>query len=103
MKIKTAASLAIASALVVTFLVPRLTEEIDTVIVSKTFVKGNDYLVYTDKGTYKVGDTLAYFRYNSSDVWGKFKPNTRYKITHTGFRVGFLSMYENIVEFKQIK
>lgn len=85
-----------------TFGVPRLLEETETILVTKTFVKNDRYLVYgiDEKGkkvTYEVSDTLAYFRYTSSDFWGGIESGTSYEITHTGFRLGLLSWYENIV------
>ena len=85
------------------FGIPRALEETVTATVTKTFVKDEKYLVYTDKGTFEVTDTLAYLRYNSSDKWGQIKVDTEYKITHTGVRFGLLSWYENIVKMTETK
>lgn len=82
---------------------PRLTEETDTVTVTKTFVKDGKYLVYTDKNTFKIADTSVYFNFYSSDKWGEFKVGATYEIDHIGFRIGWLSWYENIVSFKEVK
>lgn len=82
--------------------VTRLTEDSYTVTVADKYPKGQDYLVFTDKGTFKVSDSTWYLRFNSSDVWGTIKPNSTYKITATGFRIGLLSWYENIVKMEEI-
>lgn len=82
---------------------PRLTEEVVTATVTNTMPKDGLYLVFTDKGTFKVEDTIAYFNYRSSDVWGSISKNTTYEFKTTYWRVPFLSMYENIVEVKEVK
>ncbi|QZI88554.1 hypothetical protein SIPHO037v1_p0113 [Vibrio phage 70E35.2] len=87
----------------VTFGVPRLTEETVVATVTNTMVKNDLYLVYTDKETYKVEDTLAYFNYRSSDVWGKLAKGNTYEFTTTYWRVPWFSMFENIVEVKEVK
>lgn len=87
--------------IVLFFALPRMTlDNYPEATVTKTFVKNDVYLVYTDVGTFEVSDTLAYFRWNSSDVWGKFKVGETYNITATGWRIGVFSWYENIVEYK---
>ena len=62
--------------------------------------QGNDnsyYLVYTDKGTFKVEDSLILFRFNSSDLYGNIKADSTYTFRTVGFRAGFLSEYPNVV------
>lgn len=58
------------------------------------------YLVYTDNGTYSLKDELLYGNFRSSDLYGKIVRDSTYEITTVGFRVGFLSMYPNIVKIK---
>ena len=63
-------------------------------------VEGNDnsyYLVYTDKGTFKVEDSIILFRFNSSDLYGSIKADSTYTFNTVGFRAGFLSEYPNVV------
>lgn len=57
-----------------------------------------EYLVFTEDGTYKVGDSLIAFRWNSSDVYGKIKRCHRYEIDHYGWRIPFGSKYPNITK-----
>lgn len=55
------------------------------------------YLVFTDKGVFRIEDQLFYDKFNSSDLYGELEAGGTYHITTTGFRSGFLSMYPNIV------
>lgn len=58
------------------------------------------YLIYTEDGTLKLEDELLYGNFNSSDWYGKIKVDSTYEFTTIGFRIGFLSEYPNIVEYK---
>ena len=58
------------------------------------------YLIYTENGTYKLEDELLYGNFRSSDWYGKIKVDSTYEFTTIGFRIGFLSEYPNIVDFK---
>ena len=58
------------------------------------------YLIYTEDGTLKLEDELFYGNFNSSDWYGKIKVDSTYEFTTIGWRIGFLSEYPNIVEFK---
>ena len=64
---------------------------------------GNDnsyYLVYTDKGTFKVEDSIILFRFNSSDLYGAIHQDSTYTFRTVGFRAGFFSEYPNVVTIK---
>lgn len=56
------------------------------------------YLVYTDNGVYQNTDSLWYFKFNSSDIYGALDAGTTYRASVYGFRVPFLSWYKNIIE-----
>lgn len=71
--------------------------------VNKTMVKNDTYLVYTDKGTFEMTDSLAFLRFSTSDEWGKVKENTKYNIKATGWRLPLFSMYENIISIETTK
>ena len=58
------------------------------------------YLIYTEDGTLKLEDELFYGNFNSSDWYGKIKVDSTYEFTTIGWRIGFLSEYPNIVEYK---
>jgi len=62
---------------------------------------GNDdckYLVYTDKGTFRISDSLVIGRFKSSDTYGQIKRCHDYDLEVYGWRFGFTSSYPNIVE-----
>lgn len=61
------------------------------------------YLIYTDNGTYEITDSIAFFRWNSSDLYGSMKIGSTYECTVCGFRNPFLSSYENIITATEIK
>jgi hypothetical protein len=58
------------------------------------------YLVYTDKGTFKLEDDIFRGNFYSSDVYGKLKQDSTYKFKTSGYRIGFISSYPNIIEVK---
>ena len=59
------------------------------------------YLVYTEGETFENTDTLWHLKYNSSDLHGTLKDGERYSAKVNGWRVGFLSMYRNIIEVRK--
>lgn len=61
------------------------------------------YLIFTDRGTFENTDTLWYWKFNSSDVYGKLKKGQKYTMNVYGWRVPFLSWYKNIISAKIIK
>jgi hypothetical protein len=58
------------------------------------------YLVYTDKGTLKIKDSLVLFRFNSSDLYGSIHTDSTYTFRTVGFRSGLFSEYPNIITTK---
>ena len=58
------------------------------------------YLVYTDKGTFKLEDDMLRGNYYSSDEYGKLKENSTYTFKTSGYRIGWASEYPNIIEIK---
>ena len=54
------------------------------------------YLIFTDGTTYKMTDSIAIGRFNSSDAYGKVKRCHRYDISYYGWRFGFTSTNPNI-------
>lgn len=58
------------------------------------------YLVYTDKGTFKLEDDLFRGNFRSSDVYGRLRQDSTYTFKTAGYRIGLLSSYPNIIEVK---
>lgn len=65
------------------------------------------YLIY---GENENGDTVVYentdslFRgkFNSSDIYGEMKEGRTYEVKLVGYRLPFLSSYENILDCKEV-
>lgn len=87
-----------------------------TVIVTdkERIVKGSGestdskYLVFVDdvngeSRVFENTDTLLRLKWNSSNIQGKLKVGHTYKITVVGFRMSFMSMYENIIKVEEVK
>ena len=70
--------------------------------------EGKDiYLVFTklDNGevrVFKNTDSLIEFKFNSSDFQAKLEPNKKYKLKVYGWRIPFLSQYENIIKVQPL-
>lgn len=70
--------------------------------------EGKDtYLVFTwlDNGkvrVFKNTDSLIEFKFNSSDFQAKLELNKRYKFKVYGWRIPFLSKYENIIKIQPL-
>jgi len=56
------------------------------------------YLIYTDNTTYVITDSFIHWRFDSSDLYGSIREGQRYRIKTCGWRIPFLSSYENILE-----
>jgi hypothetical protein len=55
------------------------------------------YLIYTNNGVYENTDSLWNLKFNSSDLYNYIQPGTTYTCDAVGYRVPFLSWYENLV------
>lgn len=58
------------------------------------------YMIFTDKGTFENTDYLITFKFNSSDVYGYIKRGEYCTFEVVGWRIPFLSMYQNILTAK---
>lgn len=80
------------------------TTEYISIKVNKTDIKRNKekdlYLVYTDEETFKNEDSFWNFKYNSSDLHGKLKQDSTYKVEVNGYRIPYFSIYRNIVDIE---
>ena len=88
------------------FLEKAITEEQITITITDKDVKryedSDKYLIYTESGTFEITDSVAYWRWDSSDLYGKIEEGKTYTATVYGWRIPFISSYQNIVEVNEI-
>ena len=56
------------------------------------------YLVFCEGETFQNEDAFLHGKFRSSDLQGKLKVGETYNVKVFGWRIGFLSMYRNIVK-----
>jgi len=65
--------------------------------------EGQLYLVSDMNNTvYSVQDSLTRFQFDASDRYAKLEKGRTYKVLLYGWRIRFLSMYQNIVEIESV-
>lgn len=60
--------------------------------------QGGKYLVFTDKGVFENTDTLLFWKFNSSDIYGQLEVGKTYTLRVVGWRWQAWSIYPNIIE-----
>ena len=70
----------------------------------KNYSDSSKYLVFTklengETKTFSIEDDLFRWRWNSSDVYADIEVGETYEIEAIGWRIPFLSKYENIMTF----
>ena len=61
------------------------------------------HLIYLENETIQNVDAWTAFKFNSSDLYGKIHEKHCYKFKVHGIRVGFLSMWRNVYDLKEIE
>lgn len=56
------------------------------------------YLVWSTEETFEITDTVLFWRFNSSDLYGSLEIGKKYCMNVAGWRVPILSWYRNIIE-----
>lgn len=51
---------------------------------------------------FKNTDSILRWKWNSSDVYGELKVGSTYKVTVVGYRIRFLSEYQNIISYEEV-
>lgn len=57
----------------------------------------------TNDEIFKVTQSLWYWKYYPTETWNSLKKGRTYTVTGYGWRNGFLSLYPNIIEAKEIE
>lgn len=83
-------------------------EETIEITVKDKYIKRNGdtdlYLVASEEGeTYKIQDLLFKGKFNSTDLYNELEVGKKYKITTTGIRLQYFSMYKNINKIEEIE
>lgn len=65
------------------------------------------YLIFAEEDNgnlivFKNEDTFVRGKFNSSDVYGMLKEGSKYDFTVVGYRIPLFSLYENIIDFKEV-
>ena len=96
----------VLAAIIVPAVAGMCNKEIVTVTVTDKGIKRYDdvdkYLIYTNETTYQIADSFIDGNWDSSDLYGSIVVGETYTFTTRGYRVGFFSMYPNIIEVKEI-
>lgn len=87
-------------------IVDRCTKDTVTITIEDKAIKrhgdsDDKYLIYTDKGTFEITDSLAYWRWDSSDLYGELKIGHTYNCTVCGLRIPILTSYKNIISAEE--
>lgn len=61
------------------------------------------YLIYTDKGVLENRDSWLNWKFNSADLYGEIKKDTKYTFKTNGVRVQFFSWFPNISKAQEVK
>lgn len=65
--------------------------------------QGAKYIVYTSNGVYENTDSFLNMKFNSADLYNELQPNKKYECTAIGFRNGFFSWFENLIDCNEVK
>ncbi len=60
------------------------------------------YLIFTEQGVFENTDSIMFFKWNSSDVYNQIEVGATYKVKVAGWRVPFLSWYENVIVIEEV-
>lgn len=75
-------------------------EEKERIVTGSGKDMSSKYLVFTDKKVFQNTDALFHLKFSSSDLQGRLKVGRTYKLKTYGWRIPFLSTYENIVSIE---
>lgn len=113
MKITTPIILAIIAAIIIgsQFLITYGTQDTVTAKVIKTerimYMDKNNanskYLIFCENETFENVDSLLYFKFNSSDIYGHILAGGTYKFRVYGIRIPFFSYYRNIISAELVR
>jgi len=81
-------------------------ESVEFTLVGKERVGDSDsskYLLFTDDETFENSDIFILAKFESSDIYGQLEKGKTYRAKVCGYRIGFLSMYRNVISIYEIE
>lgn len=76
------------------------------IIVSDKYVKGESgqyFVIDENKNAYTIQDLFFKGKFNSTDLYNQLEIGKKYKIETTGYRIHFLSKYQNINKIYELE
>ena len=76
--------------------------------VVKNYNSDSKYLIFAEDSkqnmnVFEIEDTILYFRWNSSNLYGQLKVGQKYNIKVAGYRVEILNLYQNIISAEKLE
>ena len=62
----------------------------------------NKYLIFTENEVFENTDDILLLKFNSSDIYGKLRRGSTYRVRVVGWRIPALSAYRNIIKIHSI-
>lgn len=94
--------------IIIIVVIPIVHTEYHIVTVTKTEIVGNNdhYMIFCEENgkfiTYTLDDSFWYLQWNTSDIYATIEVGHTYQVKVSGFRIPLLSMYQNIVDIKEV-
>ena len=68
----------------------------------KRYDEQDIYMVSCDDEVYKIEDLFFKGKFNSSNIYANLEKGKEYKLTVTGYRMPYLSEYQNINNYEEV-
>ncbi|PZD72314.1 hypothetical protein C1752_03901 [Acaryochloris thomasi RCC1774] len=63
--------------------------------------RSSRYLIFTKDETFENTDSIAFFKFDSSDIYGRIDEGKTYRAKVSGARMPLFSSYRNIIEIQE--
>jgi hypothetical protein len=94
------------SILMMSFITYSTVDYVTAIVTDKERVfdgESSRYLIFTEEETFENVDSALFFKFNSSDVYGKIKKGGVYKFKVSGWRISVVSSYRNIISMEEVQ
>lgn len=66
-----------------------------------SYGESSRYLIFTKNETFENKDSIAFFKFNSSDIYNQMNEGETYRAKVAGARIPFFSRHRNIIEIQK--